>query len=450
MFKDQNIFQLVTVGIFLAFAVFGVGCFATGVCVPQSDNNFNYGKVTVWGVIDKNDIQNVFSEISSGDVNIQIKYVEKSEETFLDELTSALAINAGPDVIILPYGRYPDYKIYLYPIPYQPQTKNGVSISEREFRNAFIEPAEIYLDQAGVRAVPLLVDPLVMYWNRDIFRSNAVSNVPEVWDEFYEYVPKMTQTNESTEIIQSTLPFGEYANVTHAKDIVSMLIMQAGAPIISSQKGALSVNVNTTSDRSQPGTEALEFFVSFSNPAFATYNWNRSLPSSKEMFVADKSATYFGYASELEEIQKKNPHLNLDVALVPQKRDSRFRQTYGRLSGIAVLNNSTNKVGAVKTLQLLSGLEGTYDYADMLSEAVRLPPAHRTMLSRASNKDLYMTLFYESAQISQTWPDPNPSQTDIIFENAIEDTISNRFNVGTAVSALERQLEQVVKEYEDL
>ena len=150
--------------------------------------------------------------------DIQIKYVQKPGISLRGSMVEALASGRGPDVVIFPYGEFIDYRKHLLPLP-------ETFITERDFYNTFIEQAEVYIGEEGTYALPLIIDPMVMYWNRNIFASNAISQVPKVWDEFKTLTPKITILEEGTDITRSTIPFGEYVNVTHAKDSLSMLIM---------------------------------------------------------------------------------------------------------------------------------------------------------------------------------------------------------------------------------
>jgi ABC-type glycerol-3-phosphate transport system substrate-binding protein len=435
--KGKNTFELAVMGVFIAFALVGLIYFAQGGGTGPDPDKIDYGSVTMWGTVPESMMREIIKEV---DLTINIDYEQKTETRMREEMLVALASNSGPDLVILPSGSFVDYKTFLFPIPYD-------NISEREFRSSFIEQAEMYLGAEGIYAVPLTVDPMVMYWNRNIFASNAVSQVPTMWDEFKVLTPKMTLRDDTAAIVRSTIPFGESVNVTHSKDILSMLIMQLGAPIVSINKGELSVNVNTPIERVYPGTTALEFFIEFSNPALPTYNWNRSLPTSKEMFIAGDSAVYFGYASEIPEIEKTNPHLNFDVAMVPQKRGVDTKLVYGRMGGLAILNNSQNKKGAFEVLKLFSGIRnGDLTFLESISEGLNLPPAHRILLSKAP-ADPYLEVFYDSANISKSWPDPNPRETDRVFDNAVEGALSNRYTVNVAVTGLERQLEQIVEEF---
>lgn len=444
--KNKSTFQIVTIGVFVVFTLIGIVYFATGGGTGPDKSKINYGKVTIWGTLPDSLMQETLKNIRSAKlITVDITYKQEPESSLLEDMKDALLSDHGPDLVILPYGHFMDYSRYVYPIPYEPVQGSSFlgTLTERDFRNTFVEQSEVYLGKEGVYAVPLVIDPMVMYWNRNIFSSNGVSQPPSLWDEFETLTPKMTVRDQTALITRSTIPFGEYANVTHAKDILSMLMMQLGAPVISSDKGKLTVDINSPVKNIYPAKTAFEFFTEFSNPALPTYSWNRSLPSSKNMFVAGDSAVYFGYASELPEIKKTNPHLDFDVATVPQRRDA-DRLTYGRVSGIAILNKSSNRAGAFEVLKLLSGMhDGNTIFLEQISKGLNLPPAHRVLLGKKPS-DPYLSIFYDSANISKSWPDPNPQETDRLFANAIEGTLSSPTTVSVWVTGLSRQLDQIV------
>ena len=97
--------------------------------------------------------------------------------SFDQTLIEALANGNGPDAIIIPQDSIVHYLDKIEPIPYQ-------SFSQSAFKSAYITKAELFLGGNGVLAVPFSVDPLVMYWNRDLFANAGIAEPPQYWDEF--------------------------------------------------------------------------------------------------------------------------------------------------------------------------------------------------------------------------------------------------------------------------
>ena len=121
---------------------------------------------------------------------------------------------------------------------------------------------------------------------------------------------------------------------------------------------------------------ALRFYTEFSNPAKTTYSWNRSLPSSKDVFIAGDLAMYFGFASELDDIEKKSPHLNFDIAPVPQAKDAIARMTYGNMQAITVLKSSKNPTTTFYAASFMTSPEFNFVFSTISA----LPPPRRDLL----------------------------------------------------------------------
>src|SRR5690606_29129801 len=54
--------------------------------------------------------------------------------------------------------------------------------------------------------------------------------VPQYWTDIYEkYAPELVVKDQSGKIITPSIALGTYDNITHAPDIVAMLLLQNGA-----------------------------------------------------------------------------------------------------------------------------------------------------------------------------------------------------------------------------
>ncbi len=79
-----------------------------------------------------------------------------------------------------------------------------------------------------------------------------------------------------------------------------------------------------------------------------------------------------------------------------------------------------------------------------IAAAVSLPPASRALLTDRPT-DPYLFTFFNSAIISRTWLDPNPSGTDAIFGELIQNILSNKLSLGDAIAKAQNQLEIIAK-----
>lgn len=423
-------FQLILTGVFGAFIVIGVLVFSFA-----RTNSKVVSNIVVWGTVPQEVFDSVLYQSAIGkDKTLAIRYIAKNEATFDTEFIEALASGTGPDAVMLSQEGILKNRTKLFAIPY-------ASYPERNFKDTFIEEAELFLTPGGVIAVPAFVDPLVMYWNRDIFNNASLPKPPAFWDEFYDLSQKLTTKDGALNITKATVAFGGWKNVSNSKAIVSALLMQAGSPIVSLSGSQAVAALTLQSDAPVlPANAALTFYSEFSNPAKPFYSWNPSLPNSQAMFVSGDLATYMGFASEINSLRLKNPNLNFDVVTLPQSRGATNKITFGRMHAFAIVKASKN---IPATFSAINGLVAS-DSVLGFQNALRVPPARRDLLSQVPN-DPYSAIFFNSALWSRGWLDLNQKGTDAIFQKLIESITSGRARLEVAVGSAQGELQNLLQ-----
>jgi ABC-type glycerol-3-phosphate transport system substrate-binding protein len=431
--KNMTTFQIAVIGIFVALAIVGVLIFA-GVG-GLGDDDQKIGNVEIWGTVSHQIIDKMISELNTGNGRFaDVDYIEKDKETYEEEFVEALAAGSGPDLFLLEQDGIIRNQDKIIEIPYD-------TIPERDFKNTFIEEGEMYLTENGVLGLPFTIDPMVMYWNRDIFQSVGIANPPEFWDELFVLSPKITQRDTASNITRSFTALGEFTNVENAKEILSAFIIQSGNRIVVPIVNGFESIINEKLDFATPPAEAaVRFYTEFSNPIKSVYSWNKSLPNSKQLFTAGDLAIYFGFASELSEILRSNPNLNLNINPLPQLRDANTKVTYGKMSAFAIPKNSKNQAGALSTGLALTSLENIARFSVDLG----LPPVRRDALIDKPT-DAIGSVFYDSALMSKSWFDPDSDETDDIFKNMVESVTSGRALLGEAVNLADRELDLLLR-----
>ncbi|MBI5400918.1 MAG: carbohydrate ABC transporter substrate-binding protein [Candidatus Yonathbacteria bacterium] len=435
--ESPKTFQMVVIGVFVVLLILGFLGFSGKLPLPGSKTDINYGTVTLWGTLPSKTMQTLISAKLAGNKSIVINYVEKSMATFNRDLIEALASGQGPDFVLLPQDEMIKNLNKLNPISYQ-------TMPERDFRDTFLPEGEMFLRPDGIVALPFTLDPIVMYWNRDIFANAGVVIPPTLWKQFYDLAPKITARDSNGKISRSFVSFGGYRNVSNAKEILSIFIMQAGSPVVVRKDGVLSAALVIQGDGSgeNPVVSAVRFFTEFSKPDKDSYSWNSSLPDSRTMFESGDLATYFGYVSEYQLIQQKNPHLNFDVVRVPQAENTLAKITFGRMHGLAITLASKNPQGALYGELLLT----SKDIIEGISGLTALPPVRRDSISLRP-ADPTLSVFYDSAIIARAWYDPSPSETDALFRNMIEDVVSGKLNMAQALSVVQESMTRLLMAY---
>lgn len=422
---------LVVFGVLIFVAVLIFSGVLPGIGPGSKDAGLG-GEVQVWGTLPESSLSKALIEFNSKNKTYSIKYFEKNEKTFDRELVEALASGFGPDVILLPQELIVRHADKIYSVSFE-------SYSERSFKNTFIEGGEIYLTKTGTLAVPFTIDPIVMYWNRDMFSQASIVNPPKNWEDFLTLAPALTKKDGSSNISKSAISFGAYSNVMHAKDIIAMLMLQTGNPIISRGNGGLSSAIAGRTIEDSSSSSALRFYSDFSNSVKEHYSWNSSLSNSRNAFIAGNLAVYFGYASEASALREANPHLNMDVAVVPQIKGSERSTTFGRMQGLAVLKSSDNINTAFASVSAMSG----QDVAGQVAQSLSLPPVRRDLLAKKPG-DAYEDVFYDSALMARSWLDPSPSDTNVIFSQMVDDVTSGRMKAGEALSKADGLLNRLL------
>jgi ABC-type glycerol-3-phosphate transport system substrate-binding protein len=424
-------FKIILTAIFGVCIVLGLGTFA----VFKGGSTTMKANIVVWGTIPSEAFE---SAIKGSSLNnnklVTVKYVKKDKSDFDTSFVEALADGKGPDIVILREDQLYKNRNKILTIPYK-------SYTERTFKDTFIQEGELFLTSEGMIALPFIVDPLVMYWNRDIFSNNMIINPPKYWDEMQLLVEKITSRDSSANITKSALSLGEWKNITNAKEIISMLLLQSGTPISMRTTQGVGSVINQKFDyQIIPSQSAIDFYVRFSNPTSASYSWNRSLPSSLNFFLSGDLAIYFGFASEIFSIQQKNSNLNFDVTSVPQVRDAPKKINFAHMYGLSIVKQSKQISSAftvVKALTEPGSIKG-------LESITRLPPVRKDLLEDRPS-DAYRSVFYSSALISRSWIDPEPEKTSEIFRDMIESITSGKFRVSDALSRVDTELSALFK-----
>lgn len=432
--KGLSVFQIVLVATFGALAIAAVLIFAFAV---GGTANTSVGTVKIWGTLNATAFNSVIRQAVENDARLSlVSYEQKDSATFTVELTNALASGSGPDLVLLAQEDAYAQASKLIPIPY-------TSISKSQFQNTFVEAANPFLGSGGVLGVPLAVDPLILYWNKDMLSTAGFPQPPQYWDQLYDMAIQITKRNESGSVTKSLIAFGEYANVQNAKAILSMLILQAGGNITGRENdtgNVVSAISPRTGDATQATPSALRFYTEFADPSKADYTWNRSLPNSRQAFAAGDTALYIGYASEMALIKSMNPNLNFAPAPVPQIRNGARSTNVGRVYAFVIPRTSANATGASIVESVLTAA----DISALISTALNIPSARRDVLAIRTQSDL--DLFNKQAIISRSWIDPNPAKTEPIFRDMIQNTTSGAVLLSEAVQRADQEMQQLLSQ----
>ncbi len=418
--KNFSPFQI---GIYIACVagiILAVLVFSGKIPLGQSSKASVAGTVTLWGTLPATAINQAFAVTSGTYPDLHVVYYQKDPTTIQSDFVNALASGTGPDLILTTPADVVRNSDKLLTIPF-------TSIPKQTYLDTFADEGSLFLNNQGTVAFPMVMDPVVMYYNRDLLTSAFAVAAPKTWDDVVALNKKMTVKDDAGTLSTETVALGTYNNISHAKELLALLSFQTGNRLVK-----LDTTLNkyvsqfATTDQTTGATvaTAFKFYSQFANATDADhYSWNDSLPLDKMQFIAGKLGIYFGYASELGSIRAKNPNLNFAVSMMPQSARFPNKATYGQMYGVAVTKISKNQSLAVLVANQMATqafitayqtLDGTY------------APARKDMLSVDTSGDSIKTLVYNSAIIAHGWLDPDPIQTANLFKNYV-----TNINAGT-------------------
>ncbi len=427
MLKEFGIKNII-IAIFVFGAVIALLVFSGLIKVGDNSKEAS-GKVTVWGTIPFATIQPYIDQ--SRTKNIDIMYKKQDPLTYESDLINAFAAGVGPDLFIMPHEDILRHVDKIFEISY-------ASFPKDQYLNTYINESELFTTKNGILAIPMSVDPMVMYYNKQLISSAFLIDVPQYWEDTIPFVSEITIADANGSITRSGAALGSYDNILNAKAILSTLFLQNGNTIVGTNKTTTKKRAEfaVTEQSFAKAEQALNFFTSFSRIGNQNYSWNEALDFSRESFIAGDLALYFGKMSEVEYIAQKNPNLNFDVALMPQISETSIKSTFGSMTGIAIAKQSKNVAAAMAIASKLAGKE----VSEKLTRDLLVAPARKDLL-RNKPDDALLTMFFNSAIIADGWIDPDSEATEILFKNLIRSVNTGSLNTTDALRRANADLE---------
>ncbi len=342
----------------------------------------------------------IIADYQAAHPNIKINYRKFRYEEYEKQLLEAFAEDRGPDLFSIPESWLREYETKLTPMPpevtmvYQElkgtikkelvQTlRTTPTPSFREIKQIF--PDTVYSDVVigeQLYGLPLSVDSLVMFYNKDLLNNAGITTPPKTWDEFSAASVKMTRYDAKGAPIQSGSALGTGTNINPSVDIASVLMMQNGA-IMTSANGVPTF----MSDRNNinPGLQALRFYSEFASPVKNVYSWNTDMANAFDVFASGRVAMIFGYNYNLPTPRARAPKINLGIAPIPQISPEK-PMNYGSYWIETVSKKSTHTDEAWDFILFMTTKEAQ---AKKFADATKRPVALRSLIgSQIENEDL--------------------------------------------------------------
>ncbi len=438
-------FQVILLGAFGIFIFLGIlffsGAIKIGEKKPTTQEQLTNKSITLWGTLPREVVIDAVTDFSQLN-QMNLTYVEKSPESIDREISEAIASQQGPDLVLAPYEVILKHQGKFVHIPY-------TTVSDRSYRDVFIDESRIFLLPDGILAFPFLVDPLIFYFNRVSYNNVGILNPPLTWQEVADYSVRLTRKSGTETILESGFSLGTLNNIPHAKDILALLLIQAGNPIVvvstdPENTGIFSTLLQTVPNSNVPIAEyVIQFFTQFSDPLKNSYSWNRALPDALDAFASEQTAQYIGYASEIPQIAETNPSLNFDIAMIPQAEGVKAKRTYGKLYGIAIVKASKEQYAAFQTVTLMKEKDFSEKLLNGVLAQFPIAPARKDLLTTPPGTQ-YGSIVFNSAIIATGWFDPNFSETKNILDTMITQVLRNSLDVRDSLEEADARLNDLL------
>lgn len=384
-------------------------------------------------------IKTYSQEIARGS---KITYVEKDPRTYEVELVGALAALKGPDAWIIDQALIQAHEDKIDQMP-------AILFTPREFEERFLDLASrLYIkEDIGSRqkiiiGIPLWSDPMVLFWNKDLFNAAVISNPPLVWGDVLEDAKLLTKKTQSGELKTSGIAFGRARNIPVFKDILSLLLLQQGADIANKNGEIIFGEERREGNiKLNPTESVVRFYTDFANPKRDSYTWNASLDLPHELFSRGDVAIMIDYSSTVDAIRSKNPHLNFDVSKVPQIEGSQIPITVAKIPAFVVSKASSNKLASWRFILWLS----QEAEAEKMIEDINVAPVNRNLLNRTSQKPFWEVL--RSSSLQARWiHDPRPVETRLILSDMVESIADTRKTVSESIQDARKKLQELIRQ----
>jgi multiple sugar transport system substrate-binding protein len=403
--------------------------------------------------------------------NIKIEYRKFRYDEYEQELVNALAEDRGPDIFSIPSTWIKGYQNKIEPMPEslkliyleiqgsikkeQVQVeRTNKTITIQELKNTFVDQVanDVLLKTTDpktkkvsekIYGLPLFMDTLAMFYNKELFNNAGIAEVPTVWnDKFLQNVKKLTKQNTKGEIIQAGVAMGGSTNIERSTDLLSALMMQNGSIMINNNLVAFdSIPKDYENQHYNPGLEALRFYTDFSNPSKEVYCWNKTLDNSLKMFEQGRLAIMFGYSYHLPILKAEAPKLNFAIAKLPQIYNSPRTINFANYYVETVSKKSKNINEAWDFIQFATKA----DQAKLFLDETKRPTALRSLIEQQLNNP-GVAIFADEVLTAKSWYQGNNElAAEMIINEMIDQAVAGQTELSDIIGLAARRVQQTIE-----
>ncbi|MGE5392770.1 MAG: extracellular solute-binding protein [Candidatus Saccharibacteria bacterium] len=388
---------------------------------------------------DTTNVEEMINAYQTAHKGVTIKYVKKDVNTYEQDLVNAIASGNGPDIFTIHNDWLPKHMDKLSPAP-------ATLLTERQYRDAFIDVVgDDFVKDGKIYAMPMSLDVLALYYNRDILNSAGISEPPKTWPELVSDVQKITRQDTSGAFSRSGVALGTSSNVNRAVDILLLLMLQNGTQFYSQNLQAATFGQTQNSPDNpnfNPGGAALQFYTQFANPGKKTYTWNARTDNSVDAFSQGKLAMMISYSYMEPTIKDKAPTLNWGVAPVPQVDSTGLKVNFANYwgEGVSKASSKTKQAAAWDFLKYMVQKDTLAKYY----AKHKLVAVRKDMLPDQYS-DLDIGVFAENALTARSVYKPDSGVFEGVMGKAIDDVVLRNIDPEEAIRNAAQQITMTLR-----
>lgn len=424
---------LITFGVVAAIVILFVLIFTGVIPGLRKDITAERVTLTMWGVFDGADaFTAVINAYKAQNPSVEIIYKSFAPEDYERELVNALAAGKGPDMFMAHNTWLPKHYDKMLPL-----AKELLPIAT--FRNLFPRVVEQDFAPDGlIYALPLYIDTLALFYNKDAFDNAGIALPPKNWSEVTALIPKLRKIDRAGKITKAAVAIGGTPkSVNRATDLLSLIMLQGGAPMVAGDAQRI-----TGAQFASQGAKGFEFYTQFADPKNPSYTWNDQLHYSLDAFAEGSAAIMFNYAYNIRALKQKNPFLVFGVASMPQPQTAAARVDYANYFGLATAVRSRN---AATAWDFITFLTTNANVSNAYLKASGHPPALRTLIAAGSDES-ELGVFTKQTLTARSYPQIDNNEVERIMGELIENAVYGKLLKERALRQAEDAITNLIRE----
>lgn len=387
--------------------------------------------LTYWGLFeDKQVMQSLIDDFHRLHPTITINYIQKDVKDYRQSLVTQTINGSGPDIYRFHNSWVGMMKTYLSPM-------TADVLSTDDLKNNYYPVIQQDLVRNGaLYGIPIQIDDLSLFINTDLFSAGGKS-APKTWDEFIKVAKDLVVKDNDGRIQTAGAALGTFDNITHAPDIIALLMAQNGT------------NFSNFSSTKANSAQALDFYTAFAKDEGSV--WDDTLDPSLTAFAKGNLAMYIGYSWDIFAIKALNPQINFSIHPVPNLPGRKVGMASYWVEGVS--SKSKHQKEAMLFMKYLTEKETLQKhYTEIAKTRIFGELYPRRDLAKTLMSNPLLSPFIEQAEyatssyfMSDTYDKGVNEQMNVYLGNTVRGQDEN--STATNIDTLAQGVEQVLSKY---